>query len=86
MAADKERRILAENWYAPLASKDTDQEHGHLDVLYLLEMKSHGAPSLRIETILIGKNQKAATQALVDSRATRIFMHPCFIKMHQIRT
>ena len=71
-----ERRILAGNWYAPLASKDADQGHGHPDILYLLEMKSHGAPSLRIETILVGKNRKAATQALVDSRATGIFMHP----------
>ena len=46
MAVDEERKILAENWYAPLASKDADQEHGHPDVLYLSEMKSHGALSL----------------------------------------
>ena len=77
-----ERRILAGNRYAPLASKDADQGHGHPDVLYLSEIKSHGAPSLQIETILIGKNQKAATQALVDSGATGIFMHPHFVEMH----
>ena len=81
-----ERRILAGNWYASLANKVTDQEHGHPDVLYLLEIKSYGVPSLQIKTILIGKNWKAATQALVDSRATGIFMHPHFIEMHQIRT
>ena len=51
-----------------------------------MEIKSYGAPSLQIETILIGKNQKAATQALVDSGATGIFMHPHFVQMHQIRT
>ena len=86
MAADVGRRILAGNRYAPLASKDADQGHGHPDVLYLSEIKSHGASSLQIETILIGKNRKVATQALVDSGATGIFMHPCFVKMHQIRT
>ena len=79
---DKERRILTGNWYASLASKDTDQEHRHPDVLYLLEMKLHGTPSFQIKTILIGKNWKPATQALVDNRATRIFMHPCFIEIH----
>ena len=47
-------------------------------------MKSHGAPSLQIETMLIGKNRKAATQALVDSGATGIFMHPRFVEAHQI--
>ena len=77
--------IIAGNRYAPLASEDADQGHGHPDVLYLSEMKLHGVPSLRIETMLIGKNQKAATQALVDSGAIGIFMHPCFIEMHQIR-
>ena len=51
-----ERRILAGNWYASLANKVTDQEHGHPDVLYLLEIKSYGVPSLQIKTILIGKN------------------------------
>ena len=81
-----ERRILAGNRYAPLAREDTDQGHGHPDVLYLSEMKSHGAPSLWIETMLISKNQKAATQALMDGRATGIFMHPHFIEMHRIRT
>ncbi|ETW78670.1 hypothetical protein HETIRDRAFT_219397, partial [Heterobasidion irregulare TC 32-1] len=49
-------------------------------------MKSHSAPSLRIETILIGKNRKAATQALVDSGATGIFMHPRFVETHRIKT
>ena len=49
-------------------------------------MKSHGAPSLWIETMLIGKNRKAATQALVDSGAIGIFMHPHFVEMHRIRT
>ena len=83
---DAEIRILAGNQYAPLASKDADQKHGHPDVLYLLEIKSYGTPSLQIETILIGKNRKTATQALVDSGATGIFMHPCFVEMHQIRT
>ena len=77
-----ERRILVGNQYAPLVSKETDQEHRHPDVLYLLEIKSHSAPSLQIETILIGKNQKAVTQTLVDSGATEIFMHPCFVEMH----
>ena len=46
LAVDMERSILAGNWYAPLASKDTNQEHGHPDILYLSEMKSHSAPSL----------------------------------------
>ena len=32
------------------------------------------------------KNRKAATQALIDSRATGIFMHPRFVEMHQIKT
>ena len=82
MAADVERRILAGNQYAPLAREDADQGHGHPDVLYLSEMKSHGAPFLRIETMLIGKNRKAATQALVDSGATGIFMHPRFVETH----
>ncbi|ETW80302.1 hypothetical protein HETIRDRAFT_229282, partial [Heterobasidion irregulare TC 32-1] len=49
-------------------------------------MKTRGAPSLRIETELIGKNRKAATQALVDSGATGIFMHPNFVEKHGIRT
>ena len=35
--------------------------------------------------MLIGKNWKAATQALVDSGATEIFMYPHFVEMHQIR-
>ena len=55
-AVDVERRILVGNRYAPLASKVTNQEHGHQDILYLLEMKLHGALSLQIKTILIGKN------------------------------
>ena len=55
-AVDVERRILVGNRYAPLASKDADQGHGHPDILYLSEMKSYGAPSLQIKTMLIGKN------------------------------
>ena len=81
-----EKRILAGNWYAPLASKNANQEHRHPNVLYLSEMKSHGALSLWIKTMLISKNQKAATQALVDSEAIGIFIYSCFVKMYQIRT
>ena len=32
--------------------------------------------------MLIGKNQKTATQALVDSRATGTFMHLPFMEAH----